>query len=137
MKAIVTGAAGFIGSNLVDELIARGFEVIAVDNLVAGEIENINPKAIFHKEDIRNFEKIRELSTGCDYFFHLAAEMPIVRQPFEDAAEHDEVNVIGTIRCLEAASSRGVKKFLYASTTAVYGQAKNECHSESMCSHLL
>lgn len=124
MKAIVTGAAGFIGSNLVDELIDQDFEVIGLDNLTAGIEKNVNPRSEFHKGDIRDYELLRELSSGCDYFFHMAAEMPIVRPPFEDTATHDEVNVIGTIRCVEAAASAGVRKFLYASTTAVYGQAK-------------
>jgi len=83
MKAIVTGAVGFIGSNLVDELISQDFEVIGLDNVTAGSEKNVNPRSEFHKGDARDYELLSEPSSGYDYFFHMAAEMPIVRSPFE------------------------------------------------------
>ncbi len=124
MKAIVTGAAGFIGSNIVDKLILEGFDVIAVDNLSAGILKNVNKKAKFIELDIRNLDGLVKISKDCDYFFHCAAAMPIVKPPFEDTVEHEEINVIGTIQCLKALKNTGVKKFLYASSCAAYGQSK-------------
>jgi UDP-glucose 4-epimerase len=125
MKAIVTGAAGFIGSNIVDKLISEGMDVISVDNLSAGIIENINSKSDFVNLDIRDLEGLKKISKDCDYFFHCAAAMPIVKPPFEDTVEHEEINVIGTMQCLKALKDTKVKKFLYASSCAAYGQSKN------------
>ena len=72
-KVIVTGGAGFIGSNLVDALIEKGYEVHVIDNLSGGKKENLNPKAIFHQADIRNLEEIKPLFKNIDGVFHLAA----------------------------------------------------------------
>ena len=68
-KCLVTGGAGFIGSNLVDELINRGDEVVIIDNLSTGQKENINSKARFFEYDIRNLEEIKPLFNGVDYVF--------------------------------------------------------------------
>lgn len=124
MKAIVTGAAGFIGSNIVDKLILEGFDVISVDNLSAGILKNVNKKSKFIELDIRDLDGLVKIAKDCDYFFHCAAAMPIVKPPFEDTVEHEEINVIGTIQCLKALKNTGVKKFLYASSCAAYGQSK-------------
>ena len=77
MKAIVTGAAGFIGSNIVDRLILEGFDVIAVDNLSAGILKNVNKKAKFIELDIRNLDGLVKISKDCDYFFHCASTLAI------------------------------------------------------------
>ena len=119
-KCIVTGGAGFIGSNLVDELIKRGDEVIVIDNLSAGKEENINKKAFFYKEDIRDFEKIAPLFRGIDYVFHLAA-LPRVQPSIDNPILYHDVNVNGTLNVLEAARKANVKKFIFSSTCAVYG----------------
>ena len=76
MKAIVTGAAGFIGSNLVDELIDQDFEVIGLDNLTAGIEKNVNPRSEFHKGDIRDYDLARA-KPGCDYFFTWLQKCPL------------------------------------------------------------
>ncbi|MDB2604779.1 NAD-dependent epimerase/dehydratase family protein [Gammaproteobacteria bacterium] len=131
MKAIVTGAAGFIGSHIVDKLIKEGFEVISIDDLSSGVEENINPKAKFVKMDIRNLDQLKEYTYDCDYFFHCAAAMPIVKPPFEDTVEHEEINVIGTIQCIKSLVGTKIKKFVYASSCAVYGEAKNLPISEN------
>ena len=80
MKALVTGGAGFIGSNLVDSLINKGWEVTVIDNLSSEAHEQFyfNDKAIYHAYDIVNFDQIRPLFNGIDYVFHLAAESRIV-----------------------------------------------------------
>ena len=76
-KIIVTGGAGFIGSNLVDALIKEGHEVLIIDNLSTGKKENLNPQAKFFEEDLRNFEKIRPIFDGVDFVFHEAALLRI------------------------------------------------------------
>ena len=77
MKAIVTGAAGFIGLNPVDEF-------ICVKNLLGGVDKNVHPRSEIHRGEIRNYELIRKLCSNSNYFFHMAAEKSIVRFPFED-----------------------------------------------------
>ena len=125
MRALVTGAAGFIGSNLVDKLIKNNIEVIAVDNLSVGLKQNINPKAIFHQVDFRDYDKLVHLTKGVEIFYHIGAVLPIIRPPFENTVEHEEINVIGTIQAVKSAAKNNVKKFVYASTCAVYGNTKN------------
>tara|TARA_Y100000768_G_C23983615_1_gene687411 strand:- start:811 stop:1722 length:912 start_codon:yes stop_codon:yes gene_type:complete len=123
MKAIVTGAAGFIGSNIVDRLIEKGFDVVGVDNLIVGNRENINQKCDFHNIDFRNFKELEKVTNGADIFYHIGALLPITRPPFEDTVFHEEVNVTGTIQAVKACVSNNVRKFVYASTCAVYGEA--------------
>jgi UDP-glucose 4-epimerase len=121
LKCVVTGGAGFIGSNLVDFLIENDFEVVVVDNLATGREENINKQAEFIKEDILNFDKIKDIFKGADYVFHLAA-LPRIQPSFEDPEGHEKVNVLGTINCLMA--SKGVKKFVYSCSSGIYGNPK-------------
>ena len=102
MRAIVTGGAGFIGSHVVDALVARGDEVAVVDSLVHGTAENVSSGAVLHVRDIRDplddlFDEVRP-----EAVFHLAAQADVrvsVEHPVDDAA----VNVLGTVRILEAA----------------------------------
>ncbi|KPJ55325.1 hypothetical protein AMJ47_00420 [Parcubacteria bacterium DG_72] len=122
-KAIVTGGAGFIGSNLVDLLIEKGFQVVVIDNLETGKKENINPQAKFIKEDIVNFEKIKPLFEGVDYVFHLAA-LPRIQPSFSDPLYHEKANVIGTINCLLACKGKNIKKFVFSASSACYGNPK-------------
>ena len=91
MRCLITGGAGFIGSNLVDALIERGDEVIVIDNLSAGKRENVNPKAQFHQLDIRDLEKIKPLFKGVDYVFHLAALTNIQFSIDNPAESHDVI----------------------------------------------
>ncbi len=116
MKCLVTGGAGFIGSHLVDALIARGHRVLIVDDLSSGTRANINPKAEFKKMDIRN-QRIAEIVADWkpDTVFHLAAQISVsrsVNEPVLDA----ETNVLATVRLLHAASEYGVKRFIFAGT---------------------
>lgn len=121
-KILVTGGAGFIGSHVVDRLIESGEQVIVVDNLSTGKLDNINDKAIFYEEDIvdekmiRIFEKERP-----DYVIHYAAQIDVfssIKNPLDDA----KVNILGTINLLECCRKYGVKKIIYASSAAVYGE---------------
>lgn len=121
MRALVTGGAGFIGSNLVDALIERGDSVEIVDNLSSGKHENVNAQAQLHVLDVREpldglFAELRP-----DVCFHLAAQADVrvsVERPYYDA----EVNVIGTVRVLEAARSSGARVVFSSTGGAIYGE---------------
>ncbi|MFA6416505.1 MAG: NAD-dependent epimerase/dehydratase family protein [Candidatus Paceibacterota bacterium] len=119
-KVIVVGGAGFIGSNLTDELVSRGLEVHVIDNLSGGKREQVNPKAIFHEVDITDYEIIKPLFVGADYVFHLAA-LPRVQYSIEYPRETNEVNVTGTLNVLLAAKEAGVKKVIYSASSSAYG----------------
>jgi UDP-glucose 4-epimerase len=124
MKILVTGGAGFIGSNVVDGYIAAGHNVTVVDNLYTGKRENLNPKARFHLMDIRS-PRLTELFARerFDVVNHHAAQMSVpasVADPLFDA----DVNVRGFVNVLEAARTTGVRKVVFISSGgAIYGEA--------------
>jgi len=123
-KCLVTGGAGFVGSNLVDALIERGDEVIIIDNLATGKKENINPKADFRELDLRDLEIIKPIFIGVDYVFHEAA-LARVEPSIKDPITYNDNNVNATLNVLVAARDAGVKKVVYASSSSIYGdQAK-------------
>jgi UDP-glucose 4-epimerase len=119
MKYIVTGGAGFIGSHLVDALIKEGHYVIVLDNILSGDIRNINPKATFYNCDIRKIENIIDYFTGCDGVFHLAA---IARTPWciDDPILAYETNVMGTLNILEASRKNNIKRIVMTSSNVIY-----------------
>mgnify|MGYP001368297346 CR=1 FL=1 len=117
-KVIVTGGAGFIGSNLVDKLIEQGIEVIVLDNLSTGKKENINPKAEFIQCDI---SKDRPLFDNVDTVFHLAAT-PQVQYSIENPTDNN--NLHSLINMLEVSRLIGAKRFVFSSSSAVYGNPK-------------
>jgi len=130
MRALVTGGAGFIGSNLVDGLLDRCDEVTVIDNLSSGRADNLasaRERGIeFFDQDIRDGEALKRIFAGTrpDIVFHLAAQID-VRKSIEDPAFDATVNVIGTINVLEAARSSGVKRVVNTSTGgAIYGEAE-------------
>jgi UDP-glucose 4-epimerase len=121
VRVVVTGGAGFIGSHVVDALLARGDEVHVLDNLANGRRENLDDAATFHEADIRSdsgrvFDEVQP--EAC---FHLAAQADVrvsVERPDYDA----EVNVLGTIRVLEAATRHGAKVVFSSTGGAIYGE---------------
>ena len=121
MRVVVTGGAGFIGSHVVDALIARGDEVHVLDNLTTGSPENLAAAATFHERDIRTdagrvFDEVRP-----ELCVHLAAQADVVtsvQQPDYDA----EVNVLGTVRILEAARAHGTQIVFSSTGGAIYGE---------------
>ena len=119
-KIIVTGGAGFIGSHIVDALVAGGYEVHIVDNMSAGKKENVNPKAVLHVVDIRDKEKLMPIFEGAKYVFHEAA-MPQVEYSIRNPLETNDVNVVGLISVLEASRLNSVKRVIFASSSAIYG----------------
>ena len=120
MKIIVTGGAGFIGSHIADALIEEGYEVHIVDNLSAGKKENVNSKAILHVIDIREREKLIPIFENAKYVFHEAA-LPQVQYSIENPIETHEINVTGLLNVLEASRINKIKRVVFASSSAVYG----------------
>jgi UDP-glucose 4-epimerase len=130
MKALVTGGAGFIGSNLVDALLARGDEVIALDNLSTGKRENLEQAlgngATLAEIDIREAEAVADVvaRTKPDVIFHLAAQID-VRKSVADPANDARINVEGTANVLSAAQAHGVRRVVNTSTGgAIYGEGR-------------
>jgi len=122
-KILVTGGAGFIGSHVVDLFLAKGYEVVVLDDLSTGRRSNLNPQAKFYQIDIRSSE-IRDVFAAekPDYISHHAAQMDVrrsVAQPLFDA----DVNILGSINLIESAREFGVKHFVYISSGgAAYGE---------------
>lgn len=134
MKYIVTGGAGFIGSNLVDKLIENNHEVIVIDDLSLGKKRNINKKAQFHKLNIASFDptkkwvnldEIGKLFDGVDTIFHLAAKTR-VQPSIVDPYTWNTVNVGGTLNLLNLARIHNVRRFVFSSSSSVYGNVTDE-----------
>lgn len=126
--AVVTGGAGFIGSHMVDLLIAEGFEVRVIDNLVGGREENLghlrdNSAVKLERRDIRSYSPDDSLFKGVKYVFHFAGIGDIVPS-IEHPLEYMSANVLGTVHMLECARRAGVHKFVYAASSSCYGLAQ-------------
>ncbi len=129
-KAIVTGGAGFIGSNLVDRLIDKGVEVIVLDDLSTGNPDNINSSAAFLKIDISDmkpgstlYKVVLDKTAGVDYIFHTAAKAR-VQPSIEDPVSFNKANVDGTLNMLCLAKELKIKRFIYSASSSAYGEAK-------------
>ena len=132
MTILVTGAAGFIGSNLVDTLLAHGHTVVGVDNFDpyyprSRKLKNIaaakaNKKFTLYEADIRDGVAMKKLLKDCEAVFHLAAKAG-VRNSLADPFGYNDVNVTGTLNLLELSRNTAVKKLVYASSSSVYGPA--------------
>lgn len=121
MKVLVTGGAGFIGSHIVDLLLQSDMQVTILDNLSTGSFSNINPGAVFLKKDIRDedLEKLL-LRERFDYVVHQAAQTTVANS-LEDPYYDCDVNIRGLINLLEASRLSGVKRIVFASSAAIYG----------------
>ncbi|MCA9354900.1 MAG: NAD-dependent epimerase/dehydratase family protein [Candidatus Kaiserbacteria bacterium] len=118
---LITGGAGFIGTNLSEYLVAEGHTVKVVDDLSAGTDPARLPDAVdFHKTDIRNTAELTKLCSGVDVIVHLAA-LPRVQFSIEHPKETHDVNVNGTLSVLEAARAAGVGRIVYAASSSAYG----------------
>ncbi len=127
-KVLVTGGAGFIGSHLVPKLLEKGYSVTVLDNLSNGKLENLDevldhPKFVFKRGDIRDTALPNEVFGGVDFVVHLAALIDISAS-VADPVQNHEINVDGTFNMLQAAVKNKVKRFVFASSTAVYGDVK-------------
>lgn len=130
-KAVVTGGAGFVGSHVTDALVAAGYEVAVIDNLSGGKRENVNPKAVLHELDIRDYEKILPVMEGAQYVFHLAA-LPRVQYSIDYPEETNSVNIGGMLSVLRAAHAAKVSRVVYAASSSAYGNQQKLPLSEDM-----
>jgi len=119
---VVTGGAGFIGSHIAEEL-SKDNDVIVIDNLYSGKVENVPENVKFIQADIRDYESIAEIISQADYVFHEAALVNVV-ESVEKPVLTEEINVLGTLNVLRALSE-GHGKFIFASSAAVYGDNQN------------
>lgn len=130
MIVAVTGGAGFIGSHLTEALLAQGADVHIIDNLSSGYRANVPDGAVLHEADIRSpFARAVIAGLRPEVVFHLAAQADVQRS-IADPAEDASVNVEGTLNVLAACREAGARKIVFASTSAVYGNAGNEIVSE-------
>jgi UDP-glucose 4-epimerase len=120
MKILVTGGAGFMGSWLVDELINREFEVISVDNLLGGNLKNVNPKCKFIEMDVRDRRKVEKICEDVEVIFHLAAYAAEGQSLFSPIQIND-INITSMNNLLVAAINNNIKKIIFTSSMAVYG----------------
>lgn len=135
-KILVTGGAGFIGSHIVDRLLNEGFEVTVLDNLDTGRLENLNhhlDKEDFHfiQGDIRDFSLVKETMKDMDAVFHEAA-LASVTLSVENPVLANDVNLTGTLNVLKVASDLHVKRLIFASSAALYGDSKFPAKREDM-----
>jgi len=121
MKALVTGGAGFIGSHIVDRLVAEGHDVSVVDNLATGKRSNLNPRAHFYEMDVvsPSFVEVLEIARP-EVVFHEAAQMS-VKASTDDPLYDARVNVMGLVNVLESCVRTGVRKVVFASSGATFG----------------
>jgi UDP-N-acetylglucosamine/UDP-N-acetyl-alpha-D-glucosaminouronate 4-epimerase len=133
-KYLVTGGAGFIGSNLVRRILAEGHEVVVLDNFATGKRENladIAAQITLIEGDIRDRKTVAEAVVGCKAIFHEAALGSVPRSVKDPATSHD-VNVNGTINVLEAAREAGVKRVIFAASSSAYGNQPKSPKHEGM-----
>lgn len=125
MRMTVTGGAGFIGSNIVNALLAAGSEVVVLDDFSSGDLSNLapHPALTVIEGDIRDEAAVARAVEGADTVFHLAASVGNLRA-IEDPVADSEINVIGSLRVLLAARDAGVRKVVASSSAAVYGESK-------------
>jgi UDP-glucose 4-epimerase len=126
---VVTGAAGFIASHLVERLLEQSYRVIGIDNMRTGSIQNLvdamnHENFEFVEEDVRNPDLSKKINDDCDIIFHLAA-ISSVKLSIQDPFIVNDVNVGGTLNMLDFASKRGARRFIYTSSAAVYGNPSN------------
>lgn len=140
-KFLVTGAAGFIGSNLCEALLKKGCKVFALDDLSTGKIQNVemfsgDPNYTFIKGDVKDLDTCMKACEGVDYVLHQAAWGSVPRS-LEMPLFYCMNNINGTLNMLEAARQNGVKKFVYASSSSVYGDEPNLPKTEGREGNLL
>lgn len=129
---LITGGAGFVGSNIADALIARGTPVRILDNFSTGRQQNVNPQAQLVRGDLRDPDRIRAAFSGVDCVFHTAA-LPRVPLSIEKPLETHMVNVVGTLNVLTAAREAGVRRVIFSGSSSVYGDQRILPLREDMC----
>lgn len=133
---LVTGGAGFIGSNIVKDLLERGETVRVLDNFSTGKRNNLldfknTQKLAVFEGDLRSFHIVRDAAKGCDFILHQGA-LPSVPRSINDPITTNDVNILGTLNVLEAAKEFGVHRVIYASSSSVYGNAEISPKTEEL-----
>lgn len=128
-KILITGGAGFIGSNLTEYFLAKNYEVVVLDNLATGYLKNISefmdlPNFQFIEGDIRNLDTCHEAVRGCDYVLHQAA-LGSVPRSINDPITTNDVNVGGFLNMLVASRDANIKRFVYAASSSTYGDSES------------
>src|SRR5437899_4384015 len=134
MRYVVTGGAGFIGSNTVDELVERGHSVVVLDDLSGGKEENlaeIRNKITFIKGSITDIEVVRKAMHEAEYVLHLAARTSVPRS-VKDPLETNRINIDGTLNVLVAARDAKVKRIVFAASSSAYGDTPTLPKAETM-----
>ena len=131
MKVLVAGGAGFIGSHVVDALIQQGYQVVVVDNLSTGRLENINPAATFYQADIYNSELEGIFERERPELVNHQAAQTVIQKSNEDPALDAKQNILGSLNLVLQCLRFGVKKTVYASSVGVYGEPKYRPVDES------
>jgi len=131
MKCLVTGGAGFIGSNLVDRLINDGHDVVVIDNLSTGDINNVNPRASFYERDL-TLKNEWLMFRDVDVVFHMAC-LARVQPSIENPELYHNKNVNGLVNVLEACRKHKVKRIVFSSSSSVYGDAE-QVPTNELCS---
>ena len=133
-RALVTGGAGFIGSHIVDALVSDGCQVTVLDNLSTGSDLNlvaVMDQITFYKGDIRDRQMLERAAQDCDAIFHLAAVVSVA-QTIEDPVESASINEMGTLYVLETARKKNIRRVIFSSSCAVYGDTPRLPKKESM-----
>ena len=123
MRTLVTGGAGFIGSNIVRRLLELGHEPVVLDNVSSGYRENLVPGVAFFDGDVRDRESVKAAIDGCGVVLHLAASVGNARS-IADPQTDSAINVVGTLNVLEAARAQGIERVVFSSSAGVFGELK-------------
>jgi len=120
MRVFITGVAGFLGSHLADEMLKDGHEVVGIDSLIGGELDNVNNQIEFHQIDCNDFERVRRISKGCQIFYHCAATAYEGLSVFSPHIVTQNI-VSASVAIFSAAISNGAKRIVFCSSMARYG----------------
>jgi len=131
MRFFITGIAGFLGSTLAKKLIEDGHEVRGLDNLSSGKADNVHPEVVFEQGDVNDAPKLWSLMQDVDTVIHLAARVS-VRESMRYPRDYNHTNVGGTVSVLEAMRDTSVKRLVFSSSGAIYGQQDTSLMHEAL-----
>jgi UDP-glucose 4-epimerase len=125
MRVLITGGAGFLGSALANRLVIDGYTVLALDDLTAGDPRRLAPEVLFNRGDVKDVPKLWTLLQGVDCVYHLAARVQ-VPESIHYPSDYNDVNVSGTVAVMEAVRDTGVRRVVFASSAALYGEQAHQ-----------
>ncbi len=134
MRVLITGGAGFLGSALANRLVDQGHTVLALDDLSAGDPRRLDPKVLFTRGDVKDVPKLWTLLQGVDCVYHLAARVR-VPESIHYPSDYNSVNVGGTVAVMQAMRDTGVRRVVFASSGALYGEQAHQPIGEQQRPH--